>query len=152
MTIDLELAIRTGLAIIALATFWKAIYEYMQQRADKRAQQFIALRSSFRDNPAFQKIISHLYGDEDFSTVDDVNRIEFMGFYEDLAFLMNSGLIRKEVAFYMFGGDVIKAWKNDRFWSKERKEEKEWALLKDFVGQMQEQGENFIYTRKTIKL
>ena len=152
MVIHLETIIKTILAIVGLITFGRAVYEYRQQRIDKRAQQFLSLRANLRENPAFQNILSHLYSDSDFSSVSDVDRIEFMGFYEDLAFLMNSCLLKKQVAFYMFGGDVTKAWLNDNFWSKERKDEKKWAFLKDFVDQMQEEEKSFRYDRKGLRL
>jgi hypothetical protein len=125
----------------------------MQQRKDDRAKQFLSLRTSFRENTGFQNIVNCLYDpNNNFSSVPENVKYEFMAFFEDLAFLMNSGLIKKEVAFYMFGNDVITAWNNSRFWSESDKENKLWSLLKDFVDQMEKVNQNFIYDRKEMSL
>ncbi len=102
----------------------------------KRAKQFIDLRNYFRDHDGFQNIIEHLYGDNNFSSVPNHTKIEFMAFFEDIAFLMNSGLLKKQVVFYMFGCDAIVAWSNDMFWNQTLRDDKFWSLLTDFVGQM----------------
>jgi hypothetical protein len=40
----------------------------------------------------------------------------FLGFFEEVALMMNSGLIRKEVAHYMFGYYAIHCWDSKNFW------------------------------------
>ena len=138
--------------VIVIGSFWKGLFEYGKQRQDKRAQQFLELRRSFRENKKFQEITLYLLGDNDFSEFTDNDKFEFMAFFEDIAFLMNSGLIKKEVAFYMFGYDAIAAWHNNNFWPKERRKDKYWSLLTDFVNQMKEAEAAFKYNRKKIKL
>ena len=75
-----------------------------------------------------------------------------MGFFEDIAFLMNSGLIRKEVASYMFAGDAIKAWNDDLFWSNDSREHPYWSLLKDFVSEMKDYETRLPYKKGELKL
>ncbi len=85
--------------LIAIFTLLKGGYEYTRQRADKRAEQLLKMRKSFRENTGFQQILGHLYGDQDFKDVTEPVKYELMGFFEELGFLMNSGLIKKEVVF-----------------------------------------------------
>jgi hypothetical protein len=100
----------------------------------------------------FQSIIDHLHHDNNFSGMKDNDKMEFMAFFEDIAFLMNSGLIKKEVAFYMFGYDVITAYNNDIFWSEDFRKDKLWSLLTDFVNQMTQTQKTFKYNRKQMRL
>ncbi|MDB5006216.1 MAG: hypothetical protein JWP45_609 [Mucilaginibacter sp.] len=144
--------LRLSGAIIIIITFCKGVYEYTKQRADKRAQQFLELRKSFKENQLFQNIATHLTGDNDFSMFNDNDKSEFMAFFEDIAFLMNSGLIKKDVAFYMFSYHAVIAWDNDVFWNDEMRQDKYWSLLTDFVKQMKEIEATFTYNRKKIRL
>jgi len=149
---NVETILKDITGVVAVVTLMKGVYEYMMQRSDKRAQQFLEMRKSFRENKEFQKILEHLHGDQDFSQISDTVKFEFMGFFEDLAFLINSKLMKKETVFYMFSFDVIAAWNNSLFWDDELKNDKYWSLLSDFVNQMMEIDKNFIYDRKLIRL
>ena len=139
-------------SIATVVTFVWALWLYLRQRKDKRAEQFLELRNYFRDNERFQNILEHLCGDNDFTSISLNAKFEFMSFFEDVAFLMNSKLIKEEVVFYMFGGDAIIAWNNDKFWSQELRDNKLWSLLTDFVHQMEEKEKEFRYKRGKIKL
>ncbi|UOQ64880.1 hypothetical protein [Hymenobacter volaticus] len=133
--------ISTVIATAAAAFgLYKAFQEYKRQGEEqkrqgreKRAQQFLDIRKSFRESKSFQNILLHLYTDRDFTSVPLNERIEFMGLFEDMAYLVNSDLMRREVAFYMFGGDAIAAWNNDSFWSQKLRDDKNWSLITDFV-------------------
>lgn len=138
--------------VVAAGALGKAVYEYTRQVAERRAQQFLVLRSTYTANPEFQRIISHLYGDADFSSIPLTDRIQFMAFFEDIAFLVNSGLVRAEVASYMFGGDAIKAWTDDQFWPNDIREDPHWSLLRDFVQQMTALEERLPYASGQVKL
>jgi hypothetical protein len=128
--------------IIALITLAKALHEYTRQLEEKRAEQFINLRTAYKNLPHFQEIIKYLYKIDGYRSLPPtIARMEFMAFFEDIAFLMKSGLIRKEVAFYMFGGDVIKAWENSAFWGNEFKENYHWFLVNEFKEEMEEMEE-----------
>ncbi len=61
-----------------------------------------------------------------------------MAFFEDIAFFVNSDLLRIEVAYYMFGWDALEAWNSDEFWSDTYRHHESWRLLKHFVDQMEE--------------
>lgn len=124
--------------IVAVLALIKAVYEYTQERKDKRAQQFLELRNYFRNNEKFQNVIEHLYSDKNFSSIPNSVKIEFMAFFEDLALLMSSNRINKKVVFYMFGGDAITAFRNDTFWNEDLRKDKYWGMLSDFVSQMEE--------------
>ncbi|MGN6181394.1 MAG: hypothetical protein ACTHNW_19580 [Mucilaginibacter sp.] len=121
---------------MALLTLIKGVYEYGRQVSDKRAAQFLELRKIYRENQKFQNILEHLYGDQDFSTIPESDRFEFLGFFEDIGFLLNSKKIRKEVVFYMFGYDIIHAWQSDQLWNDESRNTIYWSLLADLAQQM----------------
>jgi len=120
-------------AIVAIRTARQAIEQYKRQILEKRAQQFLELRKSYRENAVFQCIIKTLHDKGDFSSIHPQDRIEFAGFFEDAMFLANSNLIESTVVYYMFGGDAINAWDSEGFWAEDIKTDKNFALLTDFV-------------------
>ena len=61
-----------------------------------------------------------------------------MAFFEDIALLVNTNLLRREVAYYMFGCDAMTAWDSDVFWSQELREMKDWTFSKTSSGQMKQ--------------
>jgi hypothetical protein len=139
--------------IIAVATFVKATYEFTRRAKEKRAEQFLALRRRVREDQNYGKILDLLYSrdaeaDSELRKLPLRQRVDFMAFFEDAAFLAYSGLVRKEVILYMFGGDARTAWYRDAFWSEEERRQKHWALLKDFV---EEEGSSR-YCRKSMRL
>lgn len=50
--------------------------------------------------------------------------------------MMNSGLVRKDVAHYMFGYYAIRCWESEHFWSEVNRKSIYWALFRDFVEKM----------------
>jgi hypothetical protein len=135
--------------VIALLKFWQAVEAYALQVRDKRAQQFLALRTDFRNSADYQKIIQALYGERhDYSNIPYSKRIEFMAFFEAAALLMNSGLISKEVASYMFGGDALKAWDDPTFLTEQTKTEEHWKLVRDFA----DEARGYQYKSGSVKV
>jgi hypothetical protein len=63
----------------------------------------------------------------------------FIGFYEDIALAVNSGLLRPEVAHYMFAYYALRCWGSDNFWCDDsvNRESVYWSLFRDFVDKMQ---------------
>ena len=93
-----DVAIIVG-AIIALFSFANGILEYIRQGAQKRVEQFVALRRRLKENPAFYEICSLLVYDEiELKAIPAQDKRDFLGLLEEVALLSNSGLIRKDVA------------------------------------------------------
>ncbi|GAB3639168.1 hypothetical protein GCM10027422_47590 [Hymenobacter arcticus] len=140
-----------GLLVTAI-TLIKWLREYTQQVTEKRSQLFLSLRKAYNENESFQNILEHLHGDGIFPNVKIVEIGEFMGFFEELAVLVNSGLISEDLAGYFFGLDVVKAWNNDSFWSQSSRDDRDWSLLKDFVEQMSNFNKTFVPNQLSKKL
>src|ERR1051325_4384779 len=90
--------------IIGLLTLVKAIYEYRKQGAHKRIELYLDVRRKFDDNPIFSEIRRLL--DENDPKVADISfkdRSDYAAYFEEIALLENTGVIKPNVAFYMFG-------------------------------------------------
>ena len=136
-------------AVIAALTFlvssFLGISEYLIQGVQKRVEHFIALRKNLDEDEMLRQVVDALDDNEDL--LDDRKKIPpgnkryFLAFFEQIALMMNSGLISIEVANYMFGYYAIKCWHTKTFWKnmKQEKNDCHWSLFKDFVKQMEKQ-------------
>jgi hypothetical protein len=141
MTLDdaRNLAIITGTVVAAL-TLIKAVVEYTRQNAQKRAEYYTKLREKFKENNRFTELFELLRNEDN----DDPKLAElayqvkqdFLGFYEDIALLMNSGLLKKPVAHYMFAYYAIRCWESKHFWEKMDRASLYWSLFRHFVKEM----------------
>ena len=59
-----------------------------------------------------------------------------LGVFEEVALMMNSGLIKKEVAYYMFGYYAIRCWQSDNFWGNVNRHSIYWRLFRNFAEEM----------------
>lgn len=79
-------------ALVGLGTFIKALMEFRKQGAAKRSDLFLSLRSRLREDPSFKEICSLLEGDDPrLQEVPLVEKDRFLGFFEELALLRNTG-------------------------------------------------------------
>jgi hypothetical protein len=104
-------------------------FEYLRQGRQRRAEKYFELVREFSkfdeildllrtDSPALKKLKPH-------------QRERFLGFYEDLALLINSNLIQEHLAFYTFGYWLDRAWASKNFWQDPKnKEDSYWFLLR----------------------
>lgn len=75
------------------------------------------MRERFKNNKIFQKICNLLdTNDEGLLEIKFEEKRDFLGFFEEVAIAMNSGLIKPQVAHYMFGFYAIKCWESGKFW------------------------------------
>ncbi len=145
---------------VGLITLGKAVIEYARQNGEKRAKQFLELRKVYRESPEFQQIAELLTPPIDGEKAERLrnlpyqHRFEYMAFMEDIAFLVNTGLMRQGVAFYWFGYDLIQAWENQDFWPDsvhKGPNAKYWSLLEDFYHQMKSCDGSFRYVRNRFR-
>jgi hypothetical protein len=139
---------------IALATLAKSVIEYVKQGAQGRAKQFSELRVRFKSDPTFRNICDLLENDSpDLRKVPPGAKIDFLGFYEEIALLVNSRLMKKHVAHYMFAYYAIRCWESDNFWQNQmNRDSPYWALFRYFVSQMAEIEKAFQFNPKGYKL
>lgn len=131
--------------IVGLLTLAKAVNEYRRQGTIKRIEFFLEARNRLKTNAQFQEISILLESDDPkLAEIPMQHKIEFVGFFEEIALLVTSRVIRKEVAHYMFGYYALKAWDSRNFWllaerpdrPLDRDNEPYWFLFRSFVHAM----------------
>ena len=123
-------------AAIALFTLIKAFFEYRQRNMLTRIELYLEMRDKYARDQDVQKVCASLGGGK--PAVTDLTYIEkrlFLGTMESVALLVNSNVINKNVAMYMFGYFVLAAWENDEFWGDGNliRDDPMWALYKWFA-------------------
>jgi hypothetical protein len=138
--------------VIALAALIKGVYEYVKQGAQKRAEQFVEMRKRFKESDSFRELAALIEeNDSKLAAVPFKDKRDYLGFFEEIALMVNSGLIRIEVAHYMFGYYAIRCWENDYFWSDVNRDSQYWVLFKDFVRRMKEIEDSFAYDEQKFR-
>lgn len=163
MTFEESFKIATALAAvigcgISLATFIKVVIEYIKQGKLKRAESFSNLKLQLWQNPAYKRIVELLVSKEateqTMSALRDIDiqdKYAFLAFYEEIALMLNSGLIGEDIAHYMFGYIAIACYDSEGFWSDEDKNDLYWSLFSDFALRIKRVENNFSYSRKRLK-
>lgn len=146
-----NLAIIFG-TIVATVTLVKGLFEYMRQNTQKRAEYYIQMREKFMTNEHFQKIFELLENDDPkLATLSYEKKLDFLGFYEDIALMVNSDLLKRPVAHYMFSYYAIKCWKSKYFWSDLQRNSVYWLFFRDFVNNMEKIEKSLIESPNSIK-
>lgn len=151
------------IAIAAITTFIFGIYQYRKNIIQNRSTIFLDMRRRYVDDKKFQNLFAFLENDSiELVSVPYKTKMRFLGFYEELAMLVNSKLIRKNVAFYMFGYHAIQAWDSENFWVLQNEDgemagriDKEaiyWSLFKNFVFQMKELEKAFKFKKSIFRI
>ena len=130
----------TGL--LGLGTFIKAILEYRLQGRQKRAELFDTLKNRLRTDQRLSNVTALLEDDsEELRNIPQMDKYYFLGFFEQIAIAVNSGLIKKNVAHYFFGYFARCCWDSKNFWLLNDngvilKNEYYWATFRKFVEDM----------------
>ena len=131
-----DIAIIFG-GVLALTTFFSGIFEYIRQGHQHRASNFVQMRRRFLEDPLFREILNLLALNSPAITDTPIqDRRNFVGFLEEVALMVNSGLIRKEVAHYMFGYYVLLTDRCDSFWDGLDRDSQYWSVFRQFSTQM----------------
>lgn len=120
--------------VLALTTFFSGIFEYIRQGHQHRAAHFVQMRRRFLEDPLFREILNLMATDSaELRKTPIQDRRNFVGFLEEVALMVNSGLIRKEVAHYMFGYYVLLTDRCDNFWDGLDRESQYWSVFRQFT-------------------
>lgn len=139
--------------VIAFLTLWQGLFQYSRQGHATRASQFIQMRRRFLEDETFRTILNLIAtNDGRVSEVAIQDRRNLVGFLEEVALMMNSGLIRPEVAHYMFGYYALKIDSCAEFWTDLDRESKYWQVFREFVHQMSLINDGPQQTVHTIRL
>ena len=131
----------------------QGLVEYKKQGISKRTETFLQMRSRLREDATFSKICELLETDsEKLQEIPLVDKDRFIGFFEELALMKNSGLINENVTLYMFGYFAIRCYDSENFWHNLNREQPLWSLFMDFAKQMKIAQSKFRYDRKNFYL
>jgi hypothetical protein len=127
-------------ALAALITLIKGVFEYTLANTIKRSDSFTELRIKFKTDEKFREICDLVdHNDPKLEQIEFKDKRDLLGFFEEVALKTNSGLIKKQVAHYMFGYYAIRCWECESFWNSINKYSIYWSLYRDFVYQMIEE-------------
>ena len=155
--VDLELVKNLAMIVavgIAAITLVKGVIEYARQGKQKRVEHFLEMRRKLKEPGKYDKIFALLEDEDDNSKLADISYMmkrDLLGFFEEVALIMNSGLIRKEVACYMFGYYAIQCKKSNYFWSNVEKNSIWWSLFIHFASEMEKIEDSFKFTQKKLR-
>jgi len=125
--------------VTAVILLFLTLREYRRQGAQKRADYFKAMMDKFKTTPGFLDISSYLDEDEN-PKLNDVPypiRRSYLNFFEELALMVNSGLVQRELALYMFGYYAIRARHNHYFKSEFAFDGPYWSLFVRFAEELE---------------
>jgi hypothetical protein len=71
--------------------------------------------------------------------------------FEEVALMLNSGIIRPAVAHYMFGYYAIRCGRSTHFWNSVNRHASYWALFNDFVARMEREAAHFKFSRQSLR-
>jgi hypothetical protein len=77
-----------------------------------------------------------LDGQSSFDGMSKAERAEYATFFEDVALLRRGGLLRPELAFYMFGFEALRCWENEKFWEGLDRDDKWWGVFRAFASEL----------------
>jgi len=137
-----DIAIIFG-GVIALTTFFSGMFEYIRQGHQHRAANFLQMRRRFLEDPMFRDLLNLMASDSpELRKTPIQDRRNFVGFLEEVALMVNSRLIRKEVAHYMFGYYVLLTDRCDNFWDGLDRDSQYWSVFRQLSKQMKELNGN----------
>jgi hypothetical protein len=133
----------TGTAIITIITLITGYSQYKLMVKQKRCELYELYRKKMKENESISQIINYLEtNNKEIINVPRVKRYLFLGFFEDIALLINSKLIKPEIAHYMFAYYAIQCWNNELFWNGINRDSHYWRVFKEFVEKMKKLEEN----------
>jgi len=138
--------------IVAAGTFFKAMLEYIQQGVQKRAQSYFDIERKFLEDKDLREICILLDSDDiKLSKISRELKLQFLGFYEQVALMLNSKLIEPEVAHYMFGYYAVRCIDSVNFWKGEDKNSPYWALFRHFSQRMKDFEKKFQFDNSKLR-
>lgn len=130
-----------GAGVVALTTFLSGVVEYARQNHTRRAEQFVLMRRRFLEDPLFRDILNCLPADEpQLATFPIQDRRNFIGFLEEVALMVNSRIIKRDIAHYMFGYYVQLVDKSQHLWAGLDRDSVYWTVFRNFAAMMRRLG------------
>ncbi|HMS54949.1 MAG TPA: hypothetical protein PKA27_06075 [Fimbriimonadaceae bacterium] len=132
-----DIAIILG-TLVALITIFFGALEYRRQTRQNRIQAFIEMRRRFLETPRFREMLELLASDDErLREVGVQDKRNFLGFLEEIALMVSSGLLKREVAGYMFGHYVNLSRKSKNLWIGLEPNSLYWTVFHRFAEDME---------------
>ena len=108
---DVASIFAVGLTFLALI---KGGIEYVLQGSQKRAELFMSMQQRLKEITELNTISEMLeLRSPSLRSMPFKDKSVFLCFFEEVALMMKSNLIKKDVAHYMFGYYAIRCWDSD---------------------------------------
>lgn len=138
--------------LVTIFAFVNGLLEYRRQGAQKRVEHFTMLRRRLKENPIFKEICGLMFADDPrLATIDPQDKRDFIGLLEEVALQVNSGLIRPELAHYMFGYYTVSCMDSSHFWANLKLDDTYWKLFYDFARDMKAREVSHSYNRDKLR-
>jgi hypothetical protein len=125
--------------VVAIGTLIKAIIEYQRQNAVKRFEKFQEINKRL-DEPNMASLKPLLETDApELMTVPYIQKHDFLGIHEEIAIMVNTKIMKKKVAYYMYGYYAIRCYRSKYFWEGEETPGRDsiyWSLFNEFAREM----------------
>jgi hypothetical protein len=123
--------------LVALLTLVKGVREYSLNGTMKRAEYFAALYRQLHDIVVLGKICRLLDEEsKELATVPYSEKFQFLAFFENVALMVNSGLLKRDLAQYMFAYYGIRCYESQAFWINMNRDSPYWMLFVSFAQAM----------------
>lgn len=125
--------------VVGVLVALKGILEYSRQNAMRRLELFQAMRRRFEESQAMLRVRAALESDDAnaLASVTRNDKVDFLAFYEDLALMVDSGMMHPEIAQYWFGFYVVLANEEQAFWADLNPNLPYWKVVRQFADKMQ---------------
>jgi hypothetical protein len=122
---------------IAFITLWQGLFQYARQGHATRASQFIQMRRRFLEDETFKELLNLIAERSPEITSRSIqDRRNLVGFLEEVALMVNSGLLKADVAHYMFGYYALLIDGCQPFWEGLDRDSEYWTVFRGFVHKM----------------
>jgi hypothetical protein len=123
--------------LIALFAFGKGILEYTLKNKLDRFTKFQEIRTRMKGNEEFREILALAeVDDERLKFIDFAIKRDLLGLFEEVALMVSSGILKREVAHYMFGYYAIRLYDSENFWLNVNKNSYYWSVFRRFTEDM----------------
>ena len=131
-------------AVVGLLDFAKGLIEYQLQGTQRRADIFLKRRAEYFENESFAtiRVLLEEDGSQKLRDISFEERRAYLTFFEEVALLWKSKLIRDDIAYYMFGYYAVRCREAKDFWFDINAPEVHWSIFLEFANTMKRQSQS----------
>lgn len=135
-----------GITLIGVTVTFTSIIIALRQYRDaknfKKASFFIDLRDRFKTNQQFSNIRRVLGNGGNINEINQTDKYDYVGFFEELQIAINSKFIKPELVYYLFGYYIIQCDEAELI----DRELPLWGAFKELANKMHEIRIDFKYS------